>query len=456
MSGRDACARSSPTRDYPDMNVDGYKREILREQYEQYLSKAEQARADDDLPTAAKAFRAAAQRLQQLDESDPKRDHTERIEKLQQAAAMAEDGRDPVATGGDSVAAGKGSAGPGDDGAGADDHGSGGRGRSSDDDADDLQARVESFISETDVTWDDIGGLDPVKQQLKRAIALGAVSDTPDAVAASDRVLLFGPPGTGKTLLASAVAGSMDATFFDVKLGGLLSKYFGESSKQITALFDLAAELSPSVIFLDEIDALTQSRDTSGDETSRRVLNTLLSELDGIDKTGDDFVLVLGATNTPWDLDLAIRRRFARRILVPLPDRDAASEIVRIHTTRGGVGFDSTAQSAAYCPSDEPGRAEFASPAEAVGYACVQRGYTGSDIEAVCRVAINEMVERANPDLVSVADRGLDGVRSYDLQIEPLSPADVQTAFTETSASLPAENIERFAQWNEQYGTGGG
>jgi SpoVK/Ycf46/Vps4 family AAA+-type ATPase len=439
-----------------DMNVDGYKREILREQYEQYLAKAKQARADDDLSTAAKAFRAAAQRLRKLDESDPKRDYADRIEKLQRAATMAEDGQDPVAAGRDVDTSDEESGRLGDEHRPDDRASSGrdhdGRGGSSDDD---LQARVESFISETDVTWDDIGGLDSVKQQLKRAIALGAVSDTPDAVAAPDRVLLFGPPGTGKTLLASAVAGSMDATFFDVKLGGLLSKYFGESSKQITALFDLAAELSPSVIFLDEIDALTQSRDSSGDETSRRVLNTLLSELDGIDKTGDDFVLVLGATNTPWDLDLAIRRRFARRILVPLPDHDAASEIVRIHTTRGGVEFDPSARSAAYCPAGVAEPSEFGSSAEAVGYACVKRGYTGSDVEAVCRVAINEMIERANPDLVSVADRGLEGVRSYDLQIEPVSPTDVRTAFAETSASLPDENIERFAEWNEQYGTGG-
>ncbi|TKX73717.1 ATP-binding protein, partial [Halorubrum sp. GN11_10-6_MGM] len=330
--------------------------------------------------------------------------------------------------------------------------GAGGSGSSDSEDDGEFKSRVESFVSETEVTWEDIGGLESVQNRLKRAIALGAVEGTPSAVAATDRVLMFGPPGTGKTLLASAVAGSLDATFFDVKLGGLLSKYFGESSKQITALFDLAAEMSPSVVFLDEIDALTQSRDDNSDQTSRRVLNTLLSELDGIDKGGDEFVMVLGATNKPADLDNAVRRRFPERLLIPLPGVDAAEEVVRIHSVRGGVEFaDSPPTTFAPDGVDATGAA---SPAAAIASACVDRQFTGSDIEALCRRSVDAMVRRSNPDLVSVADRGLGGARDYDLTIEPITPRDVGTAFEQTSASLSAAEISEYDEWNAQYGTG--
>lgn len=285
---------------------------------------------------------------------------------------------------------------------------------------------------------------------MKRTITLGGIDDKPDAVAATDRVLLFGPPGTGKTLLASAVAGSLDATFFDVKLGGLLSKYFGETSKQITALFDLAEEMSPSIVFLDEIDALTQSRESDLDETSRRVLNTLLSELDGIDKNDDSFVMVLGSTNTPWDLDQAIRRRFPRRVLIPLPDVGAAEEIVAINTVEGGITFEGSPS--AFQLSDTGRRVD--TPVEAIASECIHRDFTGSDVEAVCRTAVNAMINRSNTGLASVADRGFDAVREYDLSVDAVRPQDVQVAFERTSASLSEESVRRFDEWDREFGSG--
>jgi SpoVK/Ycf46/Vps4 family AAA+-type ATPase len=434
------------------MNVDGYKRDILRNQYEELLSKAETARKAGNLEAAAKGYHGAADRLEQLQDVEADSDYSGRIERLLRAASMAADGTDPGASGDGGGTPGGGAGG---DGAGGDRGGGGGAaggGSSDSEDGEDFKGRVESFVSETDVTWEDIGGLESVQDRLKRAIALGAVEGTPSAVAATDRVLMFGPPGTGKTLLASAVAGSLDATFFDVKLGGLLSKYFGESSKQITALFDLAAEMSPSVVFLDEIDALTQSRDDNSDQTSRRVLNTLLSELDGIDKGDDNFVMVLGATNKPADLDNAVRRRFPERLLIPLPDVDAAEEVVRIHSVRGGVEF-ADSRPTAFAP-DGVDASGADSPAAAIAAACVDRQFTGSDIEALCRRSVDAMVRRSNPDLVSVADRGLGGARDYDLTIDPVTPGDVETAFEQTSASLSAAEISEYDEWNAQYGTG--
>ena len=417
------------------MNLDNYKEDILQKQYEELLRKGQEAQEEGNGKRAAKAFAEAANRREQLaDIRDA--DYSDDIEKLRTAATQLRQGK-PVTAGSSPD---------------PDEGGTRRRSPGEDDDEEAFQEQVESFITQTDVTWEDIGGLEDVKSELKRTIALGGVTDKPEAVAATDRVLMFGPPGTGKTLLASAIAGSLDATFFDVKLGGLLSKYFGETSKQITALFDLAEEMSPSVIFLDEIDALTQSRESDLDETSRRVLNTLLSELDGIDKGSESFTMVLGATNTPWDLDQAIRRRFPRRILIPLPDVEAASEIARIHTIGGGVEFDG--EPGAFLVSD--GHPTPESPVDAIATECVDREFTGSDVEAVCRTAINSMIERSNENLETVADQGFEAVREYDLTVDAIRPQDIQDAFEQTSASLSRESVERFDEWDEEYGSGTG
>jgi SpoVK/Ycf46/Vps4 family AAA+-type ATPase len=429
------------------MDLDSYKRDILRTQYEELIEKSEEARQNGRLEKAAGGYRKAADRLRKLEQIDDT-DYSGRINDLETAADRASDGVDPGVS---SSEADK----PDDEDGSNSRTGSGESGGSSGaatENDEDYKERVESFIASTDLTWEDIGGLDHVQERLKQAITLGAVENAPAAVAATDRVLMFGPPGTGKTLLASAVAGSLDATFFDVKLGGLLSKYFGESSKQITALFELAAEMSPSVVFLDEIDALTQSRDDNSDQSSRRVLNTLLSELDGINKGGDDFVMVLGATNKPGDLDNAVRRRFPERLLIPLPGVDAAEEIVKIHTTKGGVSFGEASPSQ-FVPNDWA-TSQASTPPQALATACVEAGFTGSDIEALCRRAVDAMVQRSNPDLVAVADRGLDGARQYDLSITPLEPQDFRTAFNRTSASLSSQEIARYTDWNQQYGTG--
>lgn len=422
------------------MDLGNYKEEILREQYEELVKKAKKHVQQGNSTEAAKAFAKAAERREKLGEARNE-DYSQDVETLREYARKLKSGESLD----ESVSVNDESSGQ------SERHTSTGDSqKGTESDEDDYHAQVESFISQTDVTWDDIGGLADVKADLKRSMTLGGIQNKPDAVAATDRVLMFGPPGTGKTLLASAVAGSLDATFFDVKLGGLLSKYFGETSKQITALFELAEEMSPSIIFLDEIDALTQSRDSDLDETSRRVLNTLLSELDGIDKGDDSFVMVLGATNTPWDLDLAIRRRFPHRVLIPLPDQKAAEEIVSIHTTKGGIEFAGDPESFLISHADGPAT----SPEAAIASECVARRYTGSDIEAVCRVAVNSMVSRANDDLASVADAGIEAVRDYELRIDAVRPQDVREAFEQTSASLSESDVSRFDEWDREFGSG--
>lgn len=316
---------------------------------------------------------------------------------------------------------------------------------------DEFRAVAESFISSTDATWDDVGGLESVVRLIKRSVAIGA-ADTPRAVGDTKGILLHGPPGTGKTLLAAAVAGSLGTTFFEVNTGNLLSKYFGESSKQISALFEVARELAPSVIFLDEVDALTKARGDDTNGAARRVLDTLLSELDGLDSGADEFVLPLASTNTPWDLDRAVRRRFEQRIYVPLPDVAAAEEITRIHSVEGGIEFES-ADPGAYLPADalaEPGT----SVVGTIAAECAARGFSGHDIEVLCKEAIHAGLFRSNAALEQYIDEGdITALQEHDVTVPPVPPADIVAAFETVSPSLSGEELEQFVTWDSQYGT---
>jgi SpoVK/Ycf46/Vps4 family AAA+-type ATPase len=401
------------------MDLNNVAEENLKKRYQEQLQEAQNERENENPDEAARLFAKAAKTLDALDDIQSK-DRSDEIERLKELV------RDLSGNGNDS--------GPSPQAPEADEESG---------------FDTETFLTQTDVSWDQIGGLDSVKSELKRAITLGGVQEKPDAVQPTDRLLLFGPPGTGKTMLASAVAGSVDADFYDVKLGDLISKYFGDTPKQIKGLFQSAKQASPSVIFLDEIDALTQSREGDMDDHSRRALNALLSELDGTTKNDDDFVMVLGATNTPWDLDFAIRRRFSRRILVPLPDVNASEAIVRENTEGGGVPLEGQASEFLIDGlSTRP-----ATPYEAVAESCIERGYSGSDIADLCNAAINEMVRRQNTGLEAIADQGMEEIREYTLDTGPVTPADFRTAFEATSASLSNENIDQFHDWADEYGS---
>jgi SpoVK/Ycf46/Vps4 family AAA+-type ATPase len=131
-------------------------------------------------------------------------------------------------------------------------------------------------------SWEDIGGLENVKDLIKKSVVIGIIENKPKAIEAWNTILFYGPPGTGKTLMAAVVAKNIDATFFDVKVSQMLSKYYGESPKIMSALFEVAREEAPSVVFIDEFDSIALSRGGEIDEESRRGLSTLLAELDGL------------------------------------------------------------------------------------------------------------------------------------------------------------------------------
>lgn len=203
----------------------------------------------------------------------------------------------------------------------------GGKGGDGKDEDDELKKALDGVIikEKPNIRFSDVAGLENAKRALHEAIILPiqfpAMYEKMN-IDPHKGILMYGPPGTGKSYLAKACAAESDCTFFSVSSSDLMSKFQGESERLIKTLFEMARESRPSIIFIDEIDSLCGSRNESQSESSRRVLTEFLVQMQGV---GNDMkgVLVLGATNLPWGLDSAIRRRFVKRILIPLPDDDA-------------------------------------------------------------------------------------------------------------------------------------
>lgn len=198
-----------------------------------------------------------------------------------------------------------------------------------------LMSQLEGalVIEKPNIRWDDVAGLKMAKEALKEAVILPI--RFPNLFTGKRKpwkgILLFGPPGTGKSYLAKAVATeASNSTFISVSSSNLVSKWLGESEKLVKNLFELARENRPSIIFIDEIDSLCSSRSDNESESARRIKTEFLIQMQGV---GNDMenILVLGATNIPWVLDSAIRRRFEKRIYISLPDEDARLVMLKMN-----------------------------------------------------------------------------------------------------------------------------
>nr|CAD7595112.1 unnamed protein product [Timema genevievae] len=198
-----------------------------------------------------------------------------------------------------------------------------------------LLGKLEGVIVETDcaVTWSDVVDLEDVKESLEEAVILPL--KFPQLFTGVRKtwkgILLFGPPGTGKSLVAKALASEAKAsTFISVSSSDLVSKWFGESEKMVKNLFKLARSCKPSIIFIDEVDSLCSNRSSTESDATRRIKTEFLVQMEGVNSNNEG-VLILGATNIPWDLDAGIRRRFEKRIYVPLPNENVRYFMFRFH-----------------------------------------------------------------------------------------------------------------------------
>ena len=235
------------------------------------------------------------------------------------------------------------------------------------------------FLEKPSVTFADVGGMDAVKKEIEMKIIKPLMH--PDLYKAYGKkvgggILLYGPPGCGKTFIAKATAGQVKARFINVSLNDILDMWIGNSEKNLHDIFELARHNTPCVLFIDEIDALGASRSDMKQSSGRHLINQFLQELDGISNTNEG-VLILGATNTPWNLDPAFRRpgRFDRIIFVPPPDEASRESILRLKLHN--------------------------KPTEAIDYNQVAKkteNFSGADIDAMIDIAIESKLESSFTD----------------------------------------------------------
>ncbi|CAF0897801.1 unnamed protein product, partial [Rotaria sordida] len=225
-------------------------------------------------------------------------------------------------------------------------------------------------------------------------------------------ILLYGPPGTGKSYLAKAIATECKSTFISVTSSDLLSKWVGESEKNVKCLFELARERQPCVVFIDEIDALCSQRNDTESESSRRVKTEFLVQTEGVgaDNSG---VLLLAATNIPWALDIAMRRRFEKRIYIPLPGVKERAVMFKAH-----LGTDI--------------------PYEIQDHEWMELGqkanhYSGADIAVVCREALLRPLRRlcSSTHFKRVKNPNSDGSSELWLLCSPDDPDAKEISFDE-------------------------
>ncbi|WP_297505230.1 CDC48 family AAA ATPase [Thermococcus sp.] len=286
----------------------------------------------------------------------------------------------------------------------------------------------EVLLEVPNVRWDDIGGLEDVKEELREAVewplkypeAFMGLGITPPK-----GILLYGPPGTGKTLLAKAVANESEANFIAIKGPEVLSKWVGESEKNIREIFRKARQAAPTVIFIDEIDAIAPRRGTDVNRVTDRLINQLLTEMDGIQENSG--VVVIGATNRPDIIDPALLRpgRFDRLILVPAPDEKARLEILKVHTRNVPLAEDVKLE-------------ELAKRTE---------GYTGADIEAVVREAAMLAMRRALQEGVIRPGMKADEIR----QKVKVTMKDFEEAMKKIGPSVSEETMEYYRKIQEQF-----
>ncbi|MDB5173359.1 MAG: hypothetical protein JWN51_2132 [Phycisphaerales bacterium] len=268
--------------------------------------------------------------------------------------------------------------------------------------------------------FNDVAGLEDVKEDIRLKMIYPfehAELAERFGIRPGGGVLMYGPPGTGKTMLAKATAGEIEATFFRISPADVLSKWVGEAEQNIKKLFDAAADEPRSIIFIDEIEALVPARRDEGSSVMQRVVPQILQGVEGFDKKAGRPILLMGATNVPWQLDPAILRpgRFDEKVYIPLPDLPARRKMLDIYLSKRPL----------------------AELVDLDAFAEKLEGYSGADIKYLCDRSATV------PFLQSVAT-GQEG------EITSQILADV---LNDTQRSVTPEMLKRFTDWSRTAAT---
>ena len=312
-----------------------------------------------------------------------------------------------------------------------------------------LQSAVLS--EKPNVKWNDVAGLEQAKCSLQEAIIIP--SRFPELFVGKRTpwkgILLYGPPGTGKSFLAKACATEAEATFFSVSSSDLVSKYMGESERLVKCLFEMAREAQPSIIFVDEIDSLCGRRSEEEHEASRRIKTEFFVQMQGVGPE-DKHLLVLAATNIPWHLDTAMRRRFEKRIYIPLPDQTARRRMFELGVE--GVPTNLTQEDL-----DELAKAT--------------EGYSGSDISNLVKGALMEPVRVCHkathfrlegnkytpcaPSHAEATEMSIMQVPKGLLKSPDVQADDFFRILDEFKPSVSAEDLKKHQRFTQDYGVEG-
>ena len=292
----------------------------------------------------------------------------------------------------------------------------------------DLRDKILAEIVESkpDVKFDDVVGLKEAKQILKEIIIIPNLRpDLFTGLRAPPRgLLLFGPPGTGKTMIAKAVATECKCTFFSISASSLTSKYLGESEKLVRALFQLAYEMQPSVVFIDEIESILSKRKEGENDAMKRLKTEFLIQFDGVGSSEENRVLIIGATNRPFDLDPAVIRRLPKRVYVgPFNDEEKKGFIKKIITqNKCNISDDEFYKIAQMC-----------------------KNYSNSDLKELCREAAYEPLRELNTASLQKVN-----------ELRAITFEDFNKAVRKVRGTLTKEILRELEKWNEDFGALGG
>ena len=291
--------------------------------------------------------------------------------------------------------------------------------------------QTEIIDSKPLTTWEDIAGLEEVKSVIDETIILPA--QCPQLFTGLRKpargILLFGPPGTGKTMVGRAIAGQLRCTFYSISASSLTSKWVGESERLIKTLFRLAVYTQPSVIFVDEIDSLLTARSEGEMEVARRIKTEFFVQLDGARTDEDDKILIIGTTNRPEQLDEAARRRFAKKLYVPLPNREAKRQLLKheiLKEIKLGFRF-------------ELSDSDFEAILDA------SAGFSCADMK-------NLLKETAMEPVRELVAKQLPRDAWNPQQLEPVSAIHFAKAFKKVKPSVSPAEIKRYIEWNAEFG----